>query len=136
MTHKRLTLEWDYGAEPLREGGVNLPLSELKDPEVRKDIRNWYRKFSRAEEVVDKVGSGPHPRVEVKEALVELKRLIPEGKKLAARINATLKVDYGHDPGLKELELEVFGEGNSEIEAWWRSEYGAFRKFKRRARKK
>ena len=112
MARKRLTLEWDYCAEPLWEGGVNLSLSELKDPEVRKDIRNWYRKFSRAEEVVDEVGSRPHPRAEVKEALVELKRLIPEGKRLAAEINATLKVDYGHDLGLEELELEVFGKGN------------------------
>ncbi|MDG7015748.1 MAG: hypothetical protein JRM82_00050 [Nitrososphaerota archaeon] len=92
------------------EGGVNLPLSELKEPEVR----NRYRKLSWAEEVVE-VGSGPHPRAEVKEALVE-KRLSSEGKKLAARINTTLKFDYGHDRSLKELELEVFGEGNSEIE--------------------
>ena len=45
-----------------------------------------------------------------------------EGKKLATRINTTLKLDYGHDRSLKELELEVFGEGNSEIETQWRSE--------------
>ena len=66
MARKRLTLEWDH-AEPLWEGGVNLPLSELKDPEVGRDIRNWYRKFSRAGEVIE-VGNRSHPRAEVKEA--------------------------------------------------------------------
>lgn len=136
MTRKRLTLEWDYDAEPLWEGGVNIPLSELKDPEVRKGIRIWYRKFSHVEEVIDEVGSRPHSRAEVREALIELKRLILEGKKLAARIHATLKVDYGHDPGLKDLELEIFGKDNSEIEAWWKSEYRAFKKLERQARKK
>ena len=125
-----LTLEWDYEAEPLWEGGVNLPLSVLTDPEIRKAIRNWYKEFSRAEEVIDGIGSGPHSREEVKEALIELKRLIPEGKKLAARINATLKVDYGHDPDLKELELEIFGKGNGEVEAWWKGEYEALKKLR------
>ena len=132
---KRLTLEWDYCAEPLWEGGVNLSLSELEDPEVRKEIRNWYRDFSRAEEVVDEVGSRPHSRAEVKDALIELKRLIPKGKKLAARIGATLKVDYGHDPSFKELEFEVFGEGNDEIETWWKRERMVSKEFDRQTRK-
>lgn len=111
-------------------------MSELKDPEVRKEIRSWYKDFSRAEEVVDEVGSRPHSRAQVKEALIELKRLVPEGKKLAARIGAALKVDYGHDPSLKELELEIFGEGNGEIETWWKRERIVSKEFERQTRKK
>ncbi|MDG6963684.1 MAG: hypothetical protein JRM83_01670 [Nitrososphaerota archaeon] len=117
MARKRLTLEWDH-AEPLWEGGVNLPLNEPNGPGVRKDIRNWYRKFSRAEEVIE-VGNRSHPRAEVKEALVELKHLIPEGTKLTAEIYATLEVDHGL--GVEELEPHVFGKSNGAIKAWRKS---------------
>ena len=48
--------------------------------------------------------------------------MIPEGTKLAAEIYATLKVDHGHDLGVEELELQVFGKSNGEIKAWWKSE--------------
>ena len=71
------------------------------------------------EEVVE-VGNRSHPRAEVKEELVELRRLIPEGTKLAAEIYAALEV--GHGLGVEGLELHVFGKGNGAIRAWRKCE--------------
>ena len=115
----RLTLEWDYGASPLWRDGVNVCLAEAADPGARAEIEAWYERFSLAEEVIDEVGRRPHPEAEVRGALVALKGLMAQGEKLAARIGATLRVDYGHDPTLRDLEFEVFGEGDRDIKGWW-----------------
>lgn len=108
----KVSLEWDFCAEPTWVKGVNVPINEVvKDKKRIKEIEKWYMKFSRAEEILHyKDINKKITKNQLENTIKHMKeRLVPHGQKIATDIGATFNVDWGHDSQVKKLVSKILG---------------------------
>ena len=108
-----ICLKWDYTADPTWLKEVNVEINEVvKDKKKIKEIEEWYKKFSEAEEIIHNYEepSSKITKKQVENAVINLKeKLIPLGQKLADDIGAVFHVDLGCTPKVKKLVSKILG---------------------------